>query len=342
MLLLKADKKFWIGLGISLFSLILLLRRIEIYDLAAAFVELDVKYLAPAVFSIFLSYYLRALRWHYLLLPVKKCSMIKVFPITIIGLMVNGLLPARVGELVRAYLLAERENLSKGSVLATLVLDRLADVLCLLLLLLATLFLSDFPNASEKGRKGLIIGGLITLAIFSTVIFILALLRARKIPIPGVNSRILKCLPRSIARNAIRGFDSFVDGLRLPVKLANAIGITWTTILAWLFSIVPVHLLLWSFGIFLPITASMLILVMLAFAVMLPATPGYIGTYHYACFSALRAFDVPEGKALSLALIVHAVSFVPVILAGFYCLWKDGFSLRRLKIEDGMTKRMDE
>lgn len=339
--MIRADKKFWIGTGISLFFLFLLFRRIEIKQLAAAFVGLDAKCLALAVFCIFVSYYFRALRWDYLLLPLKRCPMATVFPVTIIGFMVNSLLPARIGELARAYLLAEKENLGKGSVLATLVLDRLADVLCLLVLLLATLFLSDLPDASEKDRGALIAGGQITLALSFAVVLLLVLLRNKRIPLPTVNSRVFRNLPRSTAEKAIRGFNSFVHGIRLPVKPGNAVAITGSTIIAWVFSVIPVDLLLRSFGIFLPVTASMLILVMLAFAVMVPATPGYVGTYHYACFSALRAYHVPEGKALSLALIAHAVSFVPVILAGFYYLWKDGISLKKLKIENGVPKRIN-
>jgi uncharacterized protein (TIRG00374 family) len=338
--LIRVDKKFWIGTGISLFFLFLLFRRIEIKQLAAAFVELDAKYLALAVFCIFVSYYFRALRWDYLLLPLKRCPMATVFPVTIIGFMVNSLLPARIGELARAYLLAEKENLGKGSVLATLVLDRLADVLCLLVLLLATLFLLDLPDTSGRDRKGLIAGGLITLALSFAVVFVLVLLRTRRIPLPTVNSKVFRSLPRSMAENAIRGVHSFVDGLRLPVKPANAIAITGSTVIAWVFSVIPVDLLLRSFGIFLPITASMLILVMLGFAVMVPATPGYVGTYDYACFSALMAYHIPEGKALSLALIAHAVSFVPVILAGFYYLWKDGMSLKRLEMRNEVAKRI--
>lgn len=339
--MVRADKKFWIGTGISLFLLFLLFRRIEIKQLAGAFVELDAKYLALAVFCIFVSYYFRALRWEYLLLPLKRCPMATVFPATIIGFMVNSLLPARIGELARAYLLAEKENLGKGSVLATLVLDRLADVLCLLALLLATLFLSDLPDASEKDREALIAGGQITLAFSFAVVLLLVLLRTKRIPLPTVNSRVFRNLPRSTAEKAIRGCDSFVHGIRLPVKVGNAVAITGSTMVAWVFSVIPVDLLLRSFGIFLPVTASMLILVMLAFAVMVPVTPGYVGTYHYACFSALRAYHVPEGKALSLALIAHAVSFVPVILAGFYYLWKDGISLKKLEIENGVPKRVN-
>jgi len=86
-------------------------------------------------------------------------------------------------------------------------------------------------------------------------------------------------------------------------------------------------MVLCSFGIFLPVTASMFIMVFLVFAVMVPASPGYVGTYHAACVYGLMAFDIQMEKALSVALIAHGVSFFPVIFLGLYYLWHDKLSL---------------
>jgi hypothetical protein len=67
--------------------------------------------------------------------------------------------------------------------------------------------------------------------------------------------------------------------------------------------------------------------VLLVFAVMVPASPGFIGTYHYACFKGLSAFGISESKSISIALVLHSVAFFPVILAGFYHLWRGKMSL---------------
>jgi len=91
----------------------------------------------------------------------------------------------------------------------------------------------------------------------------------------------------------------------------------------WTFALLPVDMILRGFGIDLPITASMFILVLLVFAVMVPASPGFIGTYHYACFKGLSVFDIDASTSVSLALVIHGIGFFPVILAGFYYLWRD-------------------
>jgi len=72
-------------------------------------------------------------------------------------------------------------------------------------------------------------------------------------------------------------------------------------------------------------------MVFLVFAVMVPASPGYVGIYHAACVYGLMAFNIQKEKALSIALIIHGVNFFPVILMGIYCLWKDKFSLSEIR-----------
>jgi len=329
-----SDKKLWIGTGISLFFLYLLFRKMDFGQLVAAFRNVDLRYLVAAVLASVASFYFRALRWKFLLLPLKKCSTGTVFSATSIGLMVNMLFPARLGELARTYVLAERETLGKSSVLASVVIDRLADVFSLLVLLIATLFLLDFPSGSVMERQALLAGGYTTLVVSILVLGFLVALKTGRIKFPAVGSRSTKWLPPRITEKAGRLVDSFVHGVRLPTKFRHLFAIALSSIAAWTFSLIPVDLVLRSFGILLPISASMFILVMLAFAVMVPATPGYIGTYPYACVTALNVFRIPQGQALSVALVIHAVSFLPVIVAGFVCLWGAGLTLKEFGNEE--------
>jgi glycosyltransferase 2 family protein len=334
MQLRMSDKRLWVGTGISLFFLFLLFRKIDCGQLVAAFREVDFRYLIVAVLATFASFFFRAVRWKYLLIPLKKCPTATVFSATIIGLMANGLFPARLGELARTYVLAEREKLGKSSVLASVVIDRMADVISLLVLLISTLFFLDLPSGSVKDRQILVVGGCTTLLISLMVIIFLVLLKVGKVNSPAAASRIFERLFPKLTEKVSRVVDSFVHGINLPTKFGHSLAIIGASVAAWVFSIIPVDLVLRSFGISLPIFASMFILVMLAFAVMVPATPGFIGTYHYACFTALGVFNVPQGKALSVALVMHAVGFVPVVIAGFVCLWRTGLSLKELSDRD--------
>jgi uncharacterized membrane protein YbhN (UPF0104 family) len=101
----------------------------------------------------------------------------------------------------------------------------------------------------------------------------------------------------------------------------------------------PVDLALRSFGIELPVNGVLFILIFLVFAVMVPASPGFVGTYHYACVTALKAFNVQSDKALSVALVIHGISFFPVIVAGFYHLWREKLSLSGINADSPEQER---
>ncbi|HEY6873431.1 MAG TPA: lysylphosphatidylglycerol synthase transmembrane domain-containing protein [Geobacteraceae bacterium] len=327
----KPDKKLWIGIGISAFFLFLLFRKIDFTKLAAALGEMNYRYLVPAVLFTFISYFFRAVRWRFLLLPMKNTRMGNLFPATIIGYMANNLLPARLGEFVRAYVLGEKEKLDTSAVFATLVLDRLFDGFTVLLILVVTFFTVNLPPGMEKVQHGLVVGGYVTLALYGMVIAFLVLLKKQTVRTLALVGSLLKPFPARVQEKVIPLLGSFIEGLRLSARPSDLLLLVLSSFVIWTFAVWPVDLLLRSFGIFLPVTASMFIMVFLVFAVMVPASPGYVGTYHAACVYGLMAFSIQKEKALSVALIIHGVNFFPVIIMGFYYLWRDKLSLAEVR-----------
>ncbi len=323
--------QFWIGTGISLFFLYILFRKISINELLNAFAAMDYRYLPPAIAATFFGYYMRAVRWKYLLLPLKRTAMKNLFPSTIIGYMANNLLPARLGELIRAYVLGEKEQMEKSSVFATLVLDRLFDGFTVLVLLLLTLFLLKLPAGMAEAQKSLQYGGYITLAFYLLVILVLAVLKIYTTRAISMLGLVLKPLPERIGRKILPLASSFVEGIRLSSRPWDIAVLLSTSVVMWALSVWTVDLTLRAFNIALPVTAAMFILILLVFAVMVPASPGYVGTYHAACVYGLMAFNLPKEEALSVALTVHAINFFPVTLLGLYYVMKDRISLRDVK-----------
>lgn len=323
----KPDKKLWIGIGISIFFLYMLFRKIDFDKLLTALREMDYRYLLLSILFTFVSYFFRAVRWRYLLLPMKKVGMNSLFSATIIGYMANNILPARLGEFVRAYALGEKEKLDKSSVFATLVLDRLFDGFTVILILLITFFTVKLPSGMEKVQQGLVLGGYVTLAFYITVIVFLVLLKKQTMRTLRFTAMILKPFPARVGEKLIPVLGSFIEGLRLSSRSSDILILFVSSAVIWAFAVLALDMVLISFGIILPVTASMFIMVFLVFAVMVPASPGYVGTYHAACVYGLMAFNVQMEKALSIALMVHGVNFFPVILAGMMFLWHDKLSL---------------
>ncbi len=318
----------WIGIGISLFFICILFRKIDLHRLFAAFAEMDCRFLPPAVIATLLGYYVRAVRWKYLLMPLKDTDMKNLFPSTVIGYMANNLLPARLGELIRAYVLGEKEQMEKSSVFATLVLDRLFDGFTVLILLAVTLLWLRLPEGMSGAQKSLQYGGGVTLAFYMLVVAFLFMLKLYSDKAVIFLRRILNPFPEGLKKKLFSLAESFVEGIRLSSRPIDIMALILTSLVMWSLSVWTVDLALRAFGIVLPITAAMFILILLVFAVMVPASPGFVGTYHAACVYGLMAFNLPKEKALSIALTAHAINFFPVTILGLYYVMRDKISLR--------------
>jgi len=327
----RVDIKFVIGIGISFLFLFFLFRKIDMQKLLDTLRHLDYRFLTAAVIVTLISYSLRAVRWHYLILPQKRATPHNLLSATIICYMANNLLPARLGELARAIVFAKKEKLEVSSVFASLVIDRLFDGFSVLIILVFTFFTVALPPGMENIQKGLVVGGYVTLTVYIVVIAILVFLKRSTAKTVHIIALILKPFPKAVSEKVVSLLVSFISGLQLPSKTGDLLSIFLSSVFIWSTAVWPIDLVLQAFNIHLPMTASLFILVFLVFAVMVPASPGYVGTYHAACMYGLMAFAIPKEQALSVALVVHAVGFFPVIIFGFYFLWKDKISFSTLK-----------
>lgn len=327
----KNDIKMWLGIAVSVFFMALLFRKIDFNQLWSALVRVDYRYILLAVVFTFISYYLRAVRWHYILIPEKRIPISSLYPVTIIGYMANNLLPARLGEFVRAYILAQQEGLKTPTVFASLVIDRLFDGFTVMLMLLLTIFTLRLPQGMSDAETVLRTGGAVTFVLYAGVVVFLFLLKRQTVRTLAWTGVLLRPFPQKLSDRLIPLLGSFIGGIRISFKGGHVAALLTSSLSVWVFCVLPVDMVLQGFGIHLPITASMFILVLLVFAVMVPASPGYIGTYHYACFKGLSAFGIPESTAVSIALVIHAAGFFPVIISGLYYLWKNKLSLNELQ-----------
>ena len=327
----KIDVKLWLGIAISGFFMMLLFRKIDFNQLWTALLKVDYRYIVLAVLATFASYLLRAVRWHYLLIPEKRIPLSSLYPATIIGYMANNLLPARLGEFIRAYVLARKEGLQTATVFASLVIDRLFDGFTVILILLFTLFTIKLPQGLTDAETVLKTGGVVTFALYAGIIIFLILLKHQTMRTLYWTGFLLKPIPQKLSDRIIQMLGSFIGGIRISSKGGDISALLISSILVWICCIIPVYSVLLGFDIKLPIVASMFILVLLVFAVMVPASPGYVGTYHYACFKGLSAFGIPESTAVTVALVIHAIGFFPVIIAGVYYTWKNKLSFSELQ-----------
>ncbi|CAH2031536.1 lysylphosphatidylglycerol synthase transmembrane domain-containing protein [Trichlorobacter ammonificans] len=321
----------WLGCGVSLLFLVLILRKVDGRQLLDALGRLHPGYLLAALVSTFASFGLRAVRWRYLLIHERPISLGSLYPAVIIGYMANNLFPARLGEFIRAWVLAERERLQTAAVFASLVIDRLFDGLSVMVMLAAVLLVLELPPGMEQTTALLHAGGVSMLLFYALALGFLVALKWRPVKTLSLLARLLKPFPAALSEKVISLCGSFLQGLKVSGHAGHLLVLAASSLGIWLTATLPIHLVLVGFGIHLPPIASFFIMVLLVFAVMVPAAPGYIGTYHLACYTGLVAFAVQPTEAVAISLVIHGIGFFPVILAGLYHLWTSGLSLSHVR-----------
>jgi hypothetical protein len=317
---------------VALISLLLIALFLRNTDLAQVWTETQRSrwdLIALSLGAIVFTYVFRAVRWRYLLLPLGPVRLRTVFRTTVIGFGASALLPARAGEVLRPYLLARQEGLSATAAFATILLERVLDTVMVLLLFGVFLLFADtqIGGADPESYARLKMGGLIVGAASIVALAGMFVLAGR----PAILSRLERVLgerlPPRIATRTMRLVHAFADGLRIvrqPARLAAAVALSLPV---WLSIAVSIWAVTRAFHIDLPFLGSFLMMALLVIGVAVP-TPGAVGGFHYFYrLGAVSFFGASSDRAVGAAIVLHAVSFVPVAIAGLILLAQDGLSL---------------
>ncbi|MFH1347326.1 MAG: lysylphosphatidylglycerol synthase transmembrane domain-containing protein [Candidatus Margulisiibacteriota bacterium] len=313
---------FFLGILVSLALLFLLFFNIDFSQFIAAFRKANYYYAFLIIILVFAGCYVRALRWRWLMMPIKKISPQNLFMATILGYMGNALLPARMGEFVRAHVIGRREGISRASSFATIIIERLLDGLSILILLVLVLFWIKVPV-----QGALIVAGWSALLLYSLIILIILMFNFKKKMVLNFFGFIFHFLPLSTKQKIIRVIESLADGFKIVEKGHHFLIIVFYSFLIWAITALGIYVAVLSFGYSISYEASVFILVLLAFVVMIPSAPGFIGTLDAGMAYGLMLFAVPREAALSIAVFYHGLSFLPIVVLGFYYLWRYNLSL---------------
>lgn len=318
------NKTLWIGIIISLALLTLVFYGTDLRTLTQVFRTANYWFLFPALALYFVGVLMRAIRWHFLLRSIKPISINHLFQVTVIGYMVNDLLPFRIGELARAYILGETEQISKASTLVTIVLERVFDGVTMLFFIGIASFFLPLPDWI---RTLLLVGTVL----FAVVILILAMAAGFRQRFDGLIHAMMGRLPEKWGGRGLKLVDSFFHGLSVLRNPLDAFLAFVFSLLAWICEAGMYAVLAIGFG----ITASFAVFV-LATAVanlvtIVPSTPGYIGVFDAPIRYILELFGVNVNVAASYVLLLHAALIIPVVILGLVFTWRLGLSLGQLQ-----------
>jgi glycosyltransferase 2 family protein len=314
----------WLGVLFSLFFLFLALRNINVQETLRVMGQTRLTFLGLAVLSYVLSVAAKSARWQLLLSAHKAPSYGRAFSIFSIGQMINSFLPGPFGELTRSYLLGDAEEESKVYVFGTVAVERIADMLFLLISLVILLSQIVLPDWIKSPARTTELALVVIVPLFILLVWQKNLVQRLVI----WASRFLPARWREwVIRHAGFGLDA-LDAVRRPALLGGLIA--WSLIVTFL-SALTNYLVLLALGLTLPIWAALLLLVVLQIGTQIPAAPGGVGIFQYLIILTLSYFSVNNSLALGYSILLYLVISLPIVLIGGFSLWHEKITWEELR-----------
>ena len=309
-----------LGLGLGLVLLAFALRGVDLPRLWETLARANYWYLIPTLALTVLAFYVRAVRWGVLLGTVKQIRSGPLFSATMIGFAANNLLPARLGEFIRAWAIGRSERISRSAAFATVVVERIVDVFALLFFFGLALLLHPF--GAQVRRAGWLMLGV-------NLVLLVVLIAAERRParVSAFSRWVGSHFRGRMGDRARSLLDNFVVGLGV-LRHGPAIG--WVTVYSLVMygvTLASIQTCLMAFGFALPWYASIVLLVSTSLGIIVAPTPGYVGAMQVACVWGLSLFGVDKSRAFSFSLYYHVSQFVPITLLGLWYLARQGLSL---------------
>jgi len=304
-------------------------RGTDLEGIKSSFEAANYLYSIPVALLAILALVLRSYRWGVILEPLEKIDQWPLFSITAVGFMAINLLPWRMGELARPYLISQKSTIKMGSSFATIIVERVFDMLTLMIFLLLVLMTVKLPTWLFRSACSILI-------IIIPLLFLLIFLAVkRELSVRGID-RIIGRLPKTLSSRLMKLFHSFLDGLQILPDLKKIFYLFLLSVLIWFLVGLSDYILFLSFGSMsgLPLVAAYAVLTITALGVTLPAAPGFVGNFHFSCVLALTLFGIPKTDALTFAILLHFIQvmitiilgliFLPFIKVSFPVLFKGG------------------
>lgn len=318
-----------VGVVITVVSLYFAFRGIDFKESLEIIKNIKVIYL---IFSVIVGtsiVVLRALRWQCFIPLKNKIRKSTIVASVYIGYMANNILPAKLGEVVRAYVLGNKENISKTAIFASVISERLFDVFTgVLMLAVAIIFIPSLPKTIFYGAVLLfvicIIGGCLLVFISKKKDFAFS-----------VFSKVISFLPKKIKEKTKTMFHKFIEGIGFRADKKHIFFLIFYTITYWGGQVISVLLLFKAFSIDGSPALALFTIAAMGFGFAVPAAPSGIGPIEWIVIFALTLVGVDKTLAASFAFVYHLIGIIPVTAVGFFSLLYLGIDLKTATRSDG-------
>ena len=334
---MKKSGQLIIGLIVAFAAVYYTMRNVSVSELLESFRHVNYIWLLPTFVLMCLTYVARAIRWRVLLLPVKEARTIELFSPLMVGFMA-GVLPARAGELVRAYLLGKKFKLSFASSLATIVVERLFDMILLLFLFSWILVFHGEIFDGDIAWSGISIKdlafqfGIFSLALVLALIAFIYLLTFHNEKAMALVHWLVKPFPEKWQLKFILMTETFSQGLGVfrSLKALALIGVATAGV--WALIVLQYYPLYWAYGLQDKSATSLILLtVMVCILITVLPTPAFLGSFNAGVLIALHEImGEAEVATVSFGFVAWGVNFAVIVLGGVYFILHDHISVRKL------------
>jgi uncharacterized protein (TIRG00374 family) len=290
-------------------------------------------WVAAGVLAAVATLVIRAQRWVRLLAPVGDAPLAVAVSSTAIGFASGVVLPLRLGELVRPALLGRRTGIGLGPALASVLVERLLDVLFVVLSFLVLSAVAPLAGAVRAGARGLAIA-----AVLGFVVLVLAQHHRRAAE--RWLARVLPERARSLQRPVQRLIGGLLDGCAALGDGRTLARVCALSALLWAVTALVYVCAIRALAVPAPaIPAALASMVIVAAFVFLPQAPGLVGTWQAGCIVALGLFDVPHDLAVGYSFLTWLTAIVVQVGLGGFFLTREDLSWRDLLARSGSSPR---
>ncbi|HET7876969.1 MAG TPA: lysylphosphatidylglycerol synthase transmembrane domain-containing protein [Methylomirabilota bacterium] len=308
--------KILLGLLISAGLLVYVFWNVDAYAVGARLAATSWGWLAVCGALNVVALWIRSRRWRYLFPPEGHPS--HLFNALMIGFMGNNLLPLRAGEVVRVYVVSRR-GARFWTAVATVVVERVLDVLAMGLILALLLFVMPIPAVLRWSA-------LVLMSLDLAAMVVLGFMAAAPARCRALARRLVAWWPR-LEAPLLHILDTFHEGLRGVRAPGHVLPLVLWSAGIWVALALSIAAALQAARLDLPFSAAWVVLVFLGLGVSLPSSPGFVGVVQAAAVMALEMFAVPRTVALAFSFALHAAHFFPVTIWGLILLVVEHVSL---------------
>lgn len=321
---------------LTLVFLYFFFRSVEWKEVFNYLTDVNLIFFILIIFLVPLHLVTRAIRWNYLLKYEKRgVSFYNRFAGNTIGFTVTWIFPGRLGELVKPLYLAQKERMSKGFVIGTIVVERIFDIftMCFLLglFLVSKPLYASYFHADKNAYSNLYLWGIVGVAFASFMLIVILSLYFFKEKTLSVISFFLKPFSKRISQKILELFHEFIQGLKFFHSLGNLLTYILLSFVVWLGIIFYYWIFLFAYNIYVPFFFLFPYVFLTMVGASIP-TPGMLGGFHYFSKLGLTSLlHIDPNQAVGMTIVVHAIQVVVTCLLGYAILWKEGISLFQLK-----------